>query len=344
MYDSSIEMAQYLLPYVKSDISEMYNEKDKCSLSTLLGYSPEKWLSQRPKALVGLLRELCGYKDTMTGEESKKVAKCIELIYGCHNSKLVLPLSFQENLLVYSLCRSKQLVSYNSRMYPAGSSDFISKWLTDQSNQPVEFPNGLVRAVFDNEQVIGKTYKVKADNKVPSSVITSHIYISLDTENKLQNEASCAPDRWLFTKTTEEQIAEFSSLSADSFPDLFRGTRNKFIESRLKLLVNDHKENAFDFVDDLLRKKETVCLEKICSDCGAENETAARKCTNCKGSLVKENIKISEFYVEGHRQYPYQHFSDIDIESNNFKVKTGEPDMLNPSSFENISKILFNIA
>ena len=72
-------------------------------------------------------------------------------------------------------------------MYLAGSSDFISKWLTDESNQPVEFPIGLMRSVFDNEQLIAKknkkkkkkkkkTYKVKADNKVPTSVITSHIH------------------------------------------------------------------------------------------------------------------------------------------------------------------------
>ena len=37
-------------------------------------------------------------------------------------------------------------------------------------------------------------------------------------------------------------------------------------------------------------------------------------------------------------------FSDVNINSNDFKVKTGEPDMLNPSCFENISQILFNIA
>ena len=167
-----------LCHHIKSDISSMYSDKDKCSLSNLLGYSPDEWLSQRPKALVGLLRELCGYKESLNGGESKRVANCIELIYGSHNSKLVLPLSFQENLLVYRLCRSKQLVSYNSRMYPAGSSDFISKWLTNESSEPIEFPDGLVRSVFDNEQVIGKTHKLKADKRVPASVITSHIYIS----------------------------------------------------------------------------------------------------------------------------------------------------------------------
>ena len=49
-------------------------------------------------------------------------------------------------------------------MSPSGSSDYISKWLTEQSNDAVIFPDGLVRTVFENEQVIGKNYKVRAEN------------------------------------------------------------------------------------------------------------------------------------------------------------------------------------
>ena len=69
-----------------------------------------------------------------------------------------------------------------------------------------------------------------------------------------------------------------------------------------------------------------------------------RKCTNCKGFLVKENVNISEFYAQIQKQYPYKHFQDVAVNKNEFKVKTGEPDIVNPSSFDNISHILFNIA
>ena len=71
-YDSSLQTAQYLYLLIKSDISRLYNDKDKCCLSNLLGYNPEDWLSQRSKALVGLLRQLCGYYEYMNDEESKK--------------------------------------------------------------------------------------------------------------------------------------------------------------------------------------------------------------------------------------------------------------------------------
>ena len=66
-YDSSIQMAEHLIPYIKSDIAALYNDKEKCSLSYLLGYSPDDRLNQRPspKLSMGLLRHLCGYSETM---------------------------------------------------------------------------------------------------------------------------------------------------------------------------------------------------------------------------------------------------------------------------------------
>ena len=133
----------------------------------------------------------------------------------------------------------------------------------------------------------------------------------------------------------------FLSLSSDSSQNLFRGTRNSFIESRLHAVVNDHQGNDYDFIDELLQKRTTVQLEKVCSECEAENEHYMRKCTNGKDSLEKEN---SEFYAQTQKQYPYKHYQDVAVNKNEFKVKTGEPDRVNPSSFDNISHILFNIA
>lgn len=105
--------------------------------------------------------------ESKTVDKEMKLAKCVELIYGSENSKLIVPLSFHENLLVYSVSRSKQLLTYNSRVAPAGSTDTISNWLTDQASTPVEFPKGLVRTVFDNEQVIGKHIELNLITKFP---------------------------------------------------------------------------------------------------------------------------------------------------------------------------------
>ena len=51
------------------------------------------------------------------------------------------------------MSRSKKLVTHNSRTNPAGSYDTISRWIFDQATDEIKLPNGVVRGVFENEQV-----------------------------------------------------------------------------------------------------------------------------------------------------------------------------------------------
>ena len=70
----------------------------------------------------------------------------------------------------------------------------------DQTTDEIKFPHGVVRGVFDNEQVIGKSYRIKNENKVPSSIVTSNLYISIDPCSALQNNVDFALNNWLFNK------------------------------------------------------------------------------------------------------------------------------------------------
>ena len=337
--------ANYINPLIQKDIASLYNDLNKCSLETLLKYDPGTWLEDRPPELSSLLCKICGFKNSLENspEENFKLAKFVEYIYGCRNAKLVLPLSFQENLLIHSLSRSKRLISYNCKINPAGSYEFISKWMTDQAATPIEMPGGLVRSVFDNEQVVGKTLRVKADNKVPMSIITSHMYISIDNNSKLQNNASLAPCNWLFEIPTDLQKQQFLN-DSDVYTDFFRDTRNSLLQERLSVIVQEHKNTQTDFIDAIIERKRICSEEKRCVKCGAENEVQSRKCTNCKGDLIYEKPNLPELYSDKSKVQPYKHFSGINTQSNSCCVKTGEPDMLNPGSFDNVSTILFNIA
>ena len=63
----------------------------------------------------------------------------------------------------------------------------------------IEFPPGVVRTVFDDEQVVGKRYCVKADQStVPSSVVSSSIYLSINKTSDIQNNESLRPVHWMF--------------------------------------------------------------------------------------------------------------------------------------------------
>ena len=57
---------------------------------------------------------------------------------------------------------------------------------------PVPFPKGTVRVAFDNNQIIGKTYTIRAENKVPSSIMTTTMYAKI-SEEELQIQNDLAP-------------------------------------------------------------------------------------------------------------------------------------------------------
>lgn len=209
----------------EKDITGLHKEHNKSSLQNLLSYNADSWLADRPPELVHLIKSLCG--NTCL---SFKVAKAIEYLYGCRNSKLVLPLSFQENILIYSLSRSKSLLSYSGKMNPSGSYEYMSNWKNDQAMLPPKFPDGVVRSVFD----IGKTYKIKAENKVPMSAITSNIYISIDPKNEIQKEEKYSPNTWLFIYFNFLSPAQENSFMYKDF-SYFRMSRNAFIKERLSL-------------------------------------------------------------------------------------------------------------
>lgn len=81
--------------------------------------------------------------------------------------------------------------------------------MTEQADKPMRFPDGLVRSVFDNEQLVGKTYRVKSENKISTIVITSHLYIAIDEKNLTQTEEKYVPSNWLFSKPTDVQAQAF---------------------------------------------------------------------------------------------------------------------------------------
>ena len=90
--------------------------------------------------------------------------------------------------------------------------------------------NGLCKSVFDNNQSIGKTYLISGTNKVPSSVITSHLWITLDANNTIQNVQSFNPTNWTFkplsSETNEKLLKTLSSRREG-----FRKSHDAVIES-----------------------------------------------------------------------------------------------------------------
>lgn len=201
--------------------------------------------------------------------------------------------------------------------------------MSEKALDPIDVPMGVVRSVFDNEQFSGKTYKVRAENKAPMSVVTSHIYI--DPYNEIQKENRHSPSNWLFKEPTLEKKQAFLHDVKNSI-DYFRKSRYNLIKERLAIVKEEQFEEHgryFEFVDTYVSRQKESESQKVCISCGADNEIKSRKCTNCGGSLIKEKPEVQDLLQNKTKILPNKHFDIVDVHDNHFKIKTGEPDMAN---------------
>jgi len=98
----------------------------------------------------------------------------------------------------------------------------LAKWLNESAANEIEFPPGIVRVVFDNEQVIGKRYRVKANQtSVPTSVTSSSVYLSIDKGNNIQTEEKFQPSNWMFDSLDETTMNALLD-SFGQYNDTFR--------------------------------------------------------------------------------------------------------------------------
>jgi hypothetical protein len=66
----------------------------------------------------------------------------------------------------------------------------INKWFKEQAQYSLQCPDGDLIAVVDNEQVVGKTWTIKPDNRVSVSVITNITVLPLTSSIEIQNRGS----------------------------------------------------------------------------------------------------------------------------------------------------------
>ena len=170
--------AKLLTSLVTNDIAELYTERLCATMEKVVNYDGQIWL--------------------------QKIIHCIEQLYSTGNKLLILPMSFQPNLLACSLSGSELIVNMIGKTRPAGSYSFMKKWLPNQAEE-IKFPDGLVWCVFDNEQVVGKRQVAMTDNNtVPVSVITSNAYLEIDPQSEIQCQPELKPEASLFGETDVE--------------------------------------------------------------------------------------------------------------------------------------------
>ena len=340
LFQECVRIGETLNKLMKNDLADIKESKLK-TIETVNNFNLKHWLSNRPKELIFLLCSICKV-DINTASVSKVqlIAKAVELLYYSMNSKLVLPSHFFENLLCYSLTNCKSYINFLGNRSPGGAYTFLCNWLKEQSKDPLKFPEGLVKSVFDNNQKVGKTYLISETNIVPTSVITSHLWIIFDPTSKMQEKSSLKPCAWMQKELDDSQTDELiRSLTVPT--ENFRLTRNSHITKCLEIVVNQFHNSDADIIDLINEEEAELSSQKRCLVCGMESDAAYRVCRNadCGGRVVTEKRERKENSCQNNVN-PYDSFENALTSLPNISCQAGEPDFINPNGYHNIIQVI----
>ncbi|CAC5381046.1 unnamed protein product [Mytilus coruscus] len=135
---------------------------------------------------------------TSHNTETTQTLKCLlyEQILHLKYQNAILQLSFMQNILLYTQTNSREAVNLIGSSGPYGKYDTIHDWLKSQSIEPLSFPNEDCVVIFDNNQVIGRSWAVKVKNKSKSSTVTTICQIEFPGYGSLQKNASLQEHFW----------------------------------------------------------------------------------------------------------------------------------------------------
>lgn len=324
---------------IKMDIKTLRSKS--YDLTALLKYDAKKWVEDRPKKFVKILKIICNITEVSSKQDFVKLALVIETIYGCWSPNLILPISFTKNLFIQLITHSKQIVQLEAKLLPAGTFSHISHWLHREAMNEKLIPKYDIKAMFDNGQVLGKNWNLHPLSKMPSSVITVHGQIVPVVKSHHQWDESLKPKHWWFKNT---KIVENGDKS------LFRTFRDEFLNSRITFLL----KNKNGDVEKMAKLRSWFEEAKFCKSCGRENVKTFRVCRVCNGALESRSFEMQHFLNEEQAESDdddeithVQKFSIVDLDHTIPKfvptacnIICGEPNLLNPNSYENISEIL----
>ncbi|XP_072051413.1 uncharacterized protein [Amphiura filiformis] len=152
------------------------------------------WISYRNTALTSFLQGIAGTVNSTRKEYC--IAKAIEGIYYLRNpSHVILPLGFSENVVSYSVTNSKIATNING-VGGSGGYESVRQWLNAQADVPQPEVEGDVAVAFDNDQVIGKSYHSRTENKAKMSIITAVSLADVDKKGVLQEREDLVPRIW----------------------------------------------------------------------------------------------------------------------------------------------------
>lgn len=335
------------------------------NLKSLKDINIQQYLGQRNKVVRVILDHLSKHK--LNDSHSNNIvsnAVLVEMVYKSRNSHFVGPVSIMQNLTVLSLTGSKTAVDIIGSICAGGKYKTLCRWFEDNTSTSPAIPPGDAVFMFDNEQVIGKTWFVKPNNKVKSSVITNVAAASLNTEMLYQGKAEYHPARWFIGERSVAVVPKLLDENDDHFTFLKQVhlTQLKlFLKAAIDLVLGEQSQAPVltDNIDKEVERVNKIKNFKLCSNCGLMLPKSKRKCSKCKTNLsrveeTQEIIKTQDRTVEevplSSTESSGTNIPDVRYEyvpsghsEDPVQVNLLDPVFVNPNSFQNLALVLRHI-
>jgi 7-cyano-7-deazaguanine synthase in queuosine biosynthesis len=300
-------------PELKTDARYVTNNY-KAQVET----APQEWITNRNPVVVSFLKSI------NESASSVQLIHAINAIYFISFSSCIMPFSFAINLLIYFFVRSKQVANVLFRHGPYGSYDSIRGWLDRGAEKPLTPPTGDLVVAFDNDQVLGKSWRVHVSNKMKYSVITSVLYLVCNPLLSLQKHIALSPSMWLpFITRLPCSLITIKNYEKP-FHDAFRTLRLHFIEGRIKSVYQQQRwtdiSDITDFVDN----------DKNTSEQHPTQQTD------------EQTDELTDHFINLTGKNDMYECASSSLNSSSFR-SLGEPFMENPNSYARVRDALIKI-
>ena len=256
------------------------------SLEDIRNINLKEYLSDRNdfvKSVLGMLTKCNSSDDDNYDKCSMSVL--LEHVYKLRNSQFIGPVSLLQNMTIFSLSHSRTVADIIGNISAGGKYTTLCKWLDNNAKSPAPVSGDAIY-IFDNEQVVGKTWNVKPNNKAKCSVITNIAVAGLNETVSIQAKKDLHPKEWFCEQRLLETVDKLLMEDDDqvqSFKQTHLSQLKLFINAAIEQVVIEQKEHSKeDDIDDIVKKFISAHKFKVCPRCKVLFDKTKRKCPVCK--------------------------------------------------------------
>lgn len=274
------------------------------NLDSLKNFDAESYLNSFQQDILTVILAITGQQKEMISYQH--IFPLMESIYRLSDKEFIGIWSFMQNLVTFSSTKNKQACNILGTAIPGTKYSSISKFLNDiEKSQQATCPEGDIAFMFDNEQVIGRTWNIRAQNKVKMSIITNVAVVKISSNSNLQSIEDYSPKKWLTSENKKEVVLRLCGTDTngddpsnqqnidDHYSELHHHLEHCIAQVVDELHKNKETGELQDVIDENIAEEELLqCMQKCPHpDCNKLVEKKKRKCPYCQTNMSNYRIK-----------------------------------------------------